>query len=77
MTELCPTLDVGTRIDFGDEGTGVITARDNNRVFLESSVHTGWVDEKWLLSLLTLIDDDENNLDRMVANVIEDMKGNR
>ena len=49
---------VGTRIDFGDPGVGVITARDDYRVFMESPVFTGWVEEEYLRSILLPIEGD-------------------
>lgn len=48
------SLAIGDEIDFGDPGVGRITARDVDRVFLESPVFTGWVTEDYLLGTLWL-----------------------
>lgn len=45
-------FEIGTKIDFGDPGEGRITARDDRRVFVESPVFTGWIDEAWLAGQL-------------------------
>ena len=50
-------LATGITIEFGDEGRGVISARDGSRLFLESPVYTGWIEEAELLNLLEPNDD--------------------
>lgn len=47
-------LTVGTEIDFGDEGTGEITDRDGDRVYLKSPVFTGWTDAAGLAASMRL-----------------------
>lgn len=56
--EMPTSLAIGTRILMDDSCEGRITARDERgRVFLESPVYTGWLDEASFLKDLRPHDD--------------------